>query len=340
MKQNIAFGFELGTGRAVLLPQGHMLVSGLTQQSGKSTVLRALAARSGSRVIAFETKPDTEDWLPHGRKIPVMIQGTLDELDLLELLQKQADFGMKSEFPTLIDMCAGAKDLYVVQERVNQRLNPPPPPPGEKPRKVHHAERNALKILDLLLRRIIEDLGKVETTDRLELRRGLNVMDLRALQEESQQLVVKSVCEWLYARASNVIVILDEAQMYIPGAARSAARHSVKKILAGKAGKKVFVWMASQAITSISADCLKNVSIHLLGKQTEKNEVQRALDLMSLPDNLKPKEHEIHQLQIGWFYVNAGTTVSKAYSWPAWAGAGIAKTAAITGQAVPGPKHS
>ena len=52
----ILIGFEVGTGEAVHIDPDHMLVTGLTQQTGKTTTLNALIYRSGRRAVAFRTK--------------------------------------------------------------------------------------------------------------------------------------------------------------------------------------------------------------------------------------------------------------------------------------------
>src|SRR3990167_2948531 len=54
--KNILLGYEVGTGKPVSIPMHHVVVTGLTQLSGKTTTLEALIGRSGFRGIAFRTK--------------------------------------------------------------------------------------------------------------------------------------------------------------------------------------------------------------------------------------------------------------------------------------------
>lgn len=339
MKQSIAFGFVKGTGKAVILPMKHLIASGITQGSGKTTVLRALVARSGARVLAFEIKPHAKDWLPHGRRVPVLLHGSLDEVTLKELLEAEGQFGMKSEFPTIIRACAGARDLHEVLARISAKLNPPPPPPGEKPQRTDRHERNALLILETLLRRILDQMALVETSDRLELRKGLNVLDISMMTEEAQQVAVKAVADYLYEKESNVVLVLDEAQKFVPEGRKSAARHSVVRLVKEGGSRRIWLWFASQAITSISKETLKQTEIFILGRQREINECRRVIDQLPLPDALKPTADQVQHLPLGYWYISAGDDpVVEAYAWPDWAGAGIAKTAAITGQTVPKPK--
>lgn len=56
MPDTIHLGYELGTGKAISIPVGHMVVCGMTQQSGKTTTLEALISRSNRKAVAFVTK--------------------------------------------------------------------------------------------------------------------------------------------------------------------------------------------------------------------------------------------------------------------------------------------
>ena len=49
-------GYEMKTGRRVDIPIRHTAVTGQSQESGKTTTLEALIARSGLRAVAFVTK--------------------------------------------------------------------------------------------------------------------------------------------------------------------------------------------------------------------------------------------------------------------------------------------
>ena len=56
MKDKVLLGFELGTGKEINIFPSHLIVSGLTQLSGKTTCLEALMKSSGFKAIAFKTK--------------------------------------------------------------------------------------------------------------------------------------------------------------------------------------------------------------------------------------------------------------------------------------------
>ena len=56
MKTQILLGYEQKTGEEIYIKPSHMIVTGITQLSGKTTTLEALIKRSGFKAIAFKTK--------------------------------------------------------------------------------------------------------------------------------------------------------------------------------------------------------------------------------------------------------------------------------------------
>src|SRR4051812_9508120 len=53
---NVHLGYAVPSGAPVEIPISHMAVTGMTQQSGKTTTLEALVNRSGRTALAFVTK--------------------------------------------------------------------------------------------------------------------------------------------------------------------------------------------------------------------------------------------------------------------------------------------
>ena len=56
MSGSIHLGYVVGTGEPVEVPLRHTAVTGQTQESGKTTTLEGLIARSGQQAIAYVTK--------------------------------------------------------------------------------------------------------------------------------------------------------------------------------------------------------------------------------------------------------------------------------------------
>jgi len=52
----VKLGYEIDTGKEILFEPSHMMVTGITNKSGKTTTLEALLNRSKKRAIVFKTK--------------------------------------------------------------------------------------------------------------------------------------------------------------------------------------------------------------------------------------------------------------------------------------------
>ena len=53
----IHLGYEVETGNQIQILPSHLIVTGVTQLSGKTTTLEALIHRSELKAIVFKTKP-------------------------------------------------------------------------------------------------------------------------------------------------------------------------------------------------------------------------------------------------------------------------------------------
>src|SRR3990167_6724232 len=65
----IRLGFEIKTGKEINISPSHLIVTGLTQEAGKTTTLESLIKRSKKRAIVFRTKIGEKSFL-EGTKIP------------------------------------------------------------------------------------------------------------------------------------------------------------------------------------------------------------------------------------------------------------------------------
>jgi hypothetical protein len=52
----VKLGYEIKTGKEVSVKPSHLIVTGITQLSGKTTTLEALIKRSGLKAVIFKTK--------------------------------------------------------------------------------------------------------------------------------------------------------------------------------------------------------------------------------------------------------------------------------------------
>lgn len=55
-KQKVKIGYEIKTGKEIDIPMAHTVITGLTQESGKTTCIMGLVKRSGLKALIIKTK--------------------------------------------------------------------------------------------------------------------------------------------------------------------------------------------------------------------------------------------------------------------------------------------
>lgn len=317
----IPLGFEVGSGAEVSIPAAHMAVVGVTQQSGKTTTLEALAHRSGRSVLAFVTKRgegsfgaapghDVHNAQPYFREradwqfVEAILEATLRER-------------MKFERGWIMKVSRSAKTLQDVRRNVQQEI--------DKTRS--QFARDMYEKLGAYLDIVVPQLSRIRWASALPLRPGLNVMNLGEMSSELQALVIASCLDFVMERHKDTIVIIPEAWEFLPRGRKSPVTLAGENFARKGAALKNFLWIDSQDITGVHTPILKQVTVWLLGVQREINEVKRTLAMVpAVPKRLKPEE--ITMLGLGQFYaVYAGHT-AKAYVWPWWMSEEEARTVA------------
>ena len=143
-------------------------------------------------------------------------------------------------------------------------------------------------------------------------------MDLTEYNEELQSYIINSVLNEILHKHNNTVVIIPEAWKFIPQSKRTPCKYSLEQLSRQGAINNNFVWFDSQDIAGVDKTILKNVSIWILGLQTEINEVKHTIEQIPLPKNQKPTNDEIMSLQIGEFIVCDEGIVRKTYVMPKW----------------------
>lgn len=318
----IPLGFEVGSGAEVSIPAAHMAVVGVTQQSGKTTTLEALAHRSGRSVLAFVTKRgegafgaapghDVNAAQPYFREradwqfVEAILEATLRER-------------MKFERGWIMKVSRSAKTLQDVRRNVQQEI--------DKTRS--QFARDMYEKLGAYLDIVVPQLSRIRWASALPLRPGLNVMNLGEMSSELQALVIASCLDFVMERHKDTIVIIPEAWEFLPRGRKSPVTLAGENFARKGAALKNFLWIDSQDITGVHTPILKQVTVWLLGVQREINEVKRTLAMVpAVPKRLKPEE--ITMLGLGQFFaVYAGHT-AKTYVQPWWCDAPIARRIAM-----------
>src|SRR5579859_3444597 len=112
----IPLGYEIGTGKRVSIPARHTIVTGRTQESGKTTTFEALASRSTLRTLAFLTKRGEQSFAD-GRRIPPYYEDRIDWKSVEAMLGSTIGEKLKYQRAQIIWLCeahtgGGRKNPY------------------------------------------------------------------------------------------------------------------------------------------------------------------------------------------------------------------------------------
>lgn len=329
---NIALGFEVGTGARVSIPLGHTIVLGQTQLSGKTTTLQAMTERSGVCAIAFITKrgeksfraarpippyfTETSTMQPYWKFVVSMIQG-VEETKLgfrergwvmqlcrdYEISKNETDAKGKKKRKSC--EWAEPKTLRAVLDNARKAL-------------AFTKGVNELICLQLVeyLQMAVPEIEAAKLSSTINLKPGINVMDISNLSTNVQSLVVKSVVEWVYTTRKNTVVIIPEAWKFLPEGRSTPVSFPVEELIRQGAALKNFVWIDLQDLRGIRKLLLRSIQVWLFGVQREKNEVANTLKSMPTPEH-KPSASEMMQLGIGQFIAAYGNELRRVYVWPA-----------------------
>ena len=304
--KDILLGYRIPTGEEIEIPVRHMCVTGQTQESGKTTTLEALVARSNRRALAFVTKRGERSFESGGRILPYFQERADWEFveSVVEAIMRQK---MKFERAWIVRACKGARTLADVRRNLT----------GLMAKSKRSMDADIYMLLGEYLDRVLPLLARLPKVDRIHLQSGLNVMDLRAYPDELQMLVISSSMRFVHEQESEVITILPEAWKFAPQGRNTPVKIEVRKIAREGAGLKNYLWVDSQDIAGVEKEILRAAAVWLLGVQRESNEIERAL--ASIPKGIKrPKEGEIPNLRLGQFFACWGQHVEKVYVRPAW----------------------
>jgi hypothetical protein len=301
----VRLGFEVGSGAPIDIPLRHMVVTGQTQEAGKTTALEGMIARSGRRALAFITKRG-EGTFGGARVIPPYFREQADWQFVASILEASRGEKLKFERAWIIRASKGARTLADVHRNVRKALETAKGLSGD-----------VYLTLDAYLEVVVPEIGRVEWAPSVDLAEGVSAMDLSGLTEELQHLVIRSSISWVLEREEDVVVVVPEAWKFIPQGRGTPVKLAAEKFIRQAAGLGNFLWLDSQDIAGVDKIVLKSVPVWILGVQREANEVKRTLEQIPAGTK-KPKPDEISTLGLGEFYACHGTHTRKVYAQPSW----------------------
>lgn len=311
----IHLGYEIGTGKPVTIPLAHMAVTGQTQQSGKTTTLEALIDRGGVRAVVFVTKPGEKSFT-EGRRILPYFKERADWEYVKDLLESRTGQRIGSQVGYLMRACKGAKTLQQVRENIDGELDKRDK--DLKKRKAHTSRPSVHEVLAGYIDLILHELRRVPYTDKLEIERGVNIMDLSGIDENIQDMIIRSVVDRIHKHEHNAVVVVPEAWKVIPEGGRSLVFEALHTLIREGATNGNFVWIDAQDLAIVNKRILKSVTVWILGKQQEANEVVRTIRHLIAPVSIHPDQ--IKTLGIGEFLACSDTTTRRVYVQPRWLG--------------------
>lgn len=318
----ILLGYEIGSGGAVKIPMRHLAVTGQTQQSGKTTALEALVSRSGASALAFVTKRG-EASFADGRRITPYFRDRADWQFVTSIIDATLQEKNKFLRPWIMKICRNTRTLADVQREVRVALTT-----------AKGLNEGVYTQLDAYLDLIVPEIGRARLTDRLDLRSGINVMDVSGFSTPMQMLFIQSALDWVNEECRDTVVVVPEAWEFVPEGKGSPVKASAIALVRKGAGIGNYIWIDSQDMAGVDKTILRGCTVWLIGAQREANEIKR--NLLNIPAGIsRPKPSEIALLERGQFFACFGKTVAKIYVRPSWMGQGEAVSIAVGKSNIP-----
>jgi len=308
MTKEIKLGYEIKTGKEVNIKPSHLIVTGVTQLSGKTTTLEALIKRSGLKAVIFKTKIGEKSFTG-GTESPPFFRDRSDYEFVKSLIEAYAKEKLSLEKGTLMRLCKGSNSLVEIKKRVDDEL---------AEGKLRGLKEEIHTRLQHYLENLIPQIQYANFSSTLDLREGINIMNLERFSEEAQSLIIQSVADEVLKTMKGVILVIPEAWKFLPQRYNNPCKRVVESYIRQGATNNNFIWIDSQDMAGVDKIPLKQISTWILGYQSERNEVKHTLDQISLPKKMKPKEEEIMNLRKGHFFLSSYEGVFNVYVQPSW----------------------
>lgn len=304
----VKLGYEIKTGKEVSVKPSHLIVTGITQLSGKTTTLEALIKRSGLKAVIFKTKIGEKSFT-EGIEIAPFFRDRSDYEFVKSLIEAYAKEKLFLEKGTLMRLCKGSVSLIEIKKRVDDEL---------ASGKLRGLKEEIHTRLQHYLENLIPQIQYANLSKTLDIREGINIMNLERFSEEAQSLIIQSVADEVLKTMKGVIIVIPEAWKFLPQKYNNPCKRVVESFIRQGATNQNFIWIDSQDMAGVDKIPLKQISTWILGYQAERNEVKHTLDQISLPKKLKPTEEEIMTLKKGHFFLSCYDGVFSVYVQPVW----------------------
>lgn len=307
-RNQIKLGYKVPSGEEVIILPAHLIVTGITQQSGKTTTLEALIQRSALKAVVFKTKIGEKSF-SSGNVIPPFFRDRSDYEFVKSLIEAYAKEKLIIEKGALMNICKGSKNLVEIKMRVDNEL---------ALGKLRGLKEEIYTRLQHYLTELIPQIQYANLSSTLNMSDGINIMNLEKFDEAAQSLIIQSVADEVLKNHRDTVIVIPEAWKFLPQKYNNPCKRVVESFIRQGATNQNFIWIDSQDMAGVDKSPLKQISTWILGYQSERNEVKHTLDQISLPKGSKPKEDDIMNLPIGHFFLSSRESVVKVYVQPSW----------------------
>jgi hypothetical protein len=309
----VHLGYAVGTGSAVMLPIRHMVVTGQTQESGKTTTLEALIARADGgrrkeerrfRAIAFITKRGEGAFTTGHSVQPYFRTQKADWQYVSSLID--ATMGEKNKLlrSFLMKTCRGTATLADVLANVRHAKDTS----KGFPESIYTEIEGYLEL-------VVPQLAQLPPAHKLTLKAGLNVMDVAPYTTELQALVIRATLDHVYESEEDVVTVIPEAWEFLPEGRGSPVKAAAEVLIRKGAALGNYMWLDSQDLAGVWKTAVRACPVALIGVQREANEIKRTL--ANIHTTVKPKAADVAGLELGEFFACWGKQAVKTYVQPA-----------------------
>ncbi len=305
----IKVGYEVGTGEPVYIPLHHTIITGITQLAGKTTALEGMIVRSNLKAIAFRVKRGETGFEATGRMISPVFRERSDWRFVEALIEAIMREPQRYNRAQIIKACRGTRSLREVWKNIKDEL--------KRVRKGSILE-SIYTNLDAYFEIVIPKIEKMNFAQALDLKQGVNVIDMEGWEPELQALVIASCMEEVGSKHRGVVVVVPEAWEFVPANRKTPVKLAAERIARMGAAVRNFLWLDSQNLMGVDANIRSQIGVWILGVQRYEHEVERTLKAIPLPASKKPRPHEVMNLRLGEFFVVTMKDVVKTYAQPTW----------------------
>jgi hypothetical protein len=311
-------------GQRFTVPRGHTVFTGMSHISGKTTAEEAIFSRLPEttppyKVLVFLTKRG-EKTFKNSHNIKPYFKSRFDWEYLEGLLTAAMHEKLKFERAWIIKLAKITQQevamrhadesagLFIAREVLGRMLND---------KKLRDFDRNIYTVLAAYMDKVLPTLrtAMLDWSQELQLEPGVNVMDLTPWygNEEVQMLVIRSCMEEILAHENKVIICLPEAWKMLPEGRNTPVKLYFEKFIREGATNENYCYLDAQDLGGLWKNPLRQVSVWVMGRMQEANEVKRLLEQML---GVKVDASDIQTLPLGHFLVATGDKVTRVYVWP------------------------